>query len=334
MLDIIKKRLVMLVFVVFGVSVIMFLMTHVIPGDPAQMIVGQHASQETYQNVREQLGLNDSLFVQYFDYIKGVLQGDLGTSIRTQQPVLSDLIAYFPATLELIFYAFIFAIFFGVILGVITAVKNNTKYDYIGRIISIMGVSIPVFLSGLVVIIILYGMLGWFPASGRLDLFLESPPHITGFYTIDSLLTGQFDVFTNSLWHIILPSIILGYVQLSTVARQVRSSMIDVLNEEYIRTAYANGLPKLFLIIRYALRNALIPTITVIGVSVGTLLGGAVVTEIVFNWPGMGKYVVDSITSLDFPAIMGFTFVISIGYVFINLVVDLLYVVLDPQIRE
>lgn len=334
MLEIIKKRLVMLIFVIFGVSLITFIMTNIIPGDPARMIVGQRASQEAYQKIREQLGLDQPLIIQYFDYMKGLLHGNLGTSIRTQQPVLNDLIAFFPATLELVIYAFIFAIIFGVFLGVITAVKNNTKWDYIGRIISITGVSLPVFLSGLIVIIIFYGKLGWFPASGRLDLFVVPPPHITGLYTLDSLLVGQIETFKNSVWHLILPSIILGYVQLSTITRQVRSSMIEVLNEEYIRTAKANGLSHWFLIIRYALRNALMPTITVIGISFGMLLGGAVVTEIVFNWPGMGKYVVDSISNLDFPAIMGFTLLIAVGYVLINLIVDLLYLFLDPQIRE
>jgi len=334
MWNIIKKRLIMLIFVIFGVSLIMFLMTHVIPGDPARMIVGQRASQETYQRVREQLGLNDPLYVQYFHYLGQLAHLNLGTSIRTQQPVISDLLAYFPATLELIFYAFLFAIFFGVILGVITAVKNNTKYDYIGRIFSLTGVSVPVFLSGLAAIIIFYGKFGWFPASGRLDMFLNPPPRITGFYTIDSLLTGNFAVFKNAIWHLVMPATVLGLVQLSTIARQVRSSMIEVLNQEYIRTAHANGLPKWFLIIRYALRNALIPTVTVIGVMFGTLLGGAVVTETVFNWPGMGSYVVQSISSLDFPAIMGFTLVISVAYVLINLIVDLLYLFLDPQIRE
>jgi len=334
LVTIIRNRLLMLVLVIFGVSLITFFMANVIPGDPARMMVGQHASQEAYERIREQLGLNKPLYVQYIDYMKGLVHGDLGTSIRTQQPVLNDLLAYFPATLELVIYAFIFAIIFGTLLGVLTAVKNNTKWDYIGRFISTTGVSVPVFLSGLVVIIIFYGKLGWFPASGRLDLFVEPPPRITGLYTVDSLLTGNFQCFANALWHLLLPSIILGYVQMSTITRQIRSSMIDVLNEEYIRTAKANGLSKGFLIFRYALRNALIPTVTVIGVSFGSLLGGAVVTETVFNWPGMEKYVVDSITNLDFPAIMGFTIFIAIGYVLINLIVDLLYIVLDPQIRE
>lgn len=334
MWKIVKDRLIMLIFVIFGVSMITFLLSNVIPGDPARMIVGQRASQEVYEQVREQLGLNDPLHIQYFNYVKGLLHGDLGTSIRTKQPVLSDLLTYFPATLELVIFAFLFAIFFGIIIGVLTAVYKNTFIDYIGRIFSISGVSIPAFLSGLIVILIFYKHLGWFPSSGRMDLMMARPPTITGFYTIDSLLVGDFTAFQNALKHLFLPSLVLSYVQLSAITRQVRSSMIQVLNEDYIRTAKANGISSWMLTIRYALRNSLIPTITVIGVSFGALLGGAVVTEIVFNWPGMGKYVVDSIGNLDFPAIMGFTIFIAVAYVIINLIVDLLYLVLDPQIRE
>jgi len=334
MLKVIKDRMIMLIFVVFGVSLITFTISNIIPGDAARMIVGQRASQETYEKVREQMGLNDPLFTQYFNYVKGLFKGDFGTSIRTQQPVMDDLLSYFPATLELVIFAFLIAIFFGVIIGVLTAVYNNTKIDYIGRIFSISGVSTPVFLSGLIVILIFYGKLGWFPSSGRFDLIMARPPTITGLYTIDSLLSGNLEAFKSAVWHLILPALILSYVQLSTITRQVRSSMIDVLNQDYIRTARANGLSSWTLIIRYALRNSLIPTITVIGVSFGALLGGAVITEIVFNWPGMGKYVVDSIGNLDFPAIMGFTIFIAIGYVLINLIIDLLYLVLDPQIRE
>lgn len=334
MLKVIKDRMIMLIFVVFGVSLITFTISNIIPGDAARMIVGQRASQETYEKVREQMGLNDPLFTQYFNYVKGLFKGDFGTSIRTQQPVMDDLLSYFPATLELVVFAFLIAIFFGVIIGVLTAVYNNTKIDYIGRIFSISGVSTPVFLSGLIVILIFYGKLGWFPSSGRFDLLMARPPTITGLYTIDSLLSGNLAAFKSAVWHLILPAVILSYVQLSTITRQVRSSMIDVLNQDYIRTARANGLSSWTLIIRYALRNSLIPTITVIGVSFGALLGGAVITEIVFNWPGMGKYVVDSIGNLDFPAIMGFTIFIAIGYVIINLIIDLLYLVLDPQIRE
>ncbi|MGG1663150.1 ABC transporter permease [Brevibacillus sp. NRS-1366] len=331
---IIRNRLLMLVLVIFGVSCITFLMSNVIPGDPARMIVGVKASEETYQRVREQMGLNDPLYMQYLNYVKGLLTGDLGTSLRTQQPVLDDLITYFPATMELVLFTFVVAIILGVAIGVLTAVKSNTVWDYVGRIFSISGASLPVFWSGLMVIILFYGVLGWLPASERIDLFVDAPPTITGLYTVDSLLSGNMKAFYNAVLHLVLPVTILAFAHLSTISRQIRASMLEVLQQDYIKTARANGLTSGLLIFRYALRNALMPTVTVVGLSIGSLLGGAVVTETIFNWPGLGKYVVDSIANLDFPAIMGFTIMIAIGYVLINLIVDLLYMALDPQIRE
>lgn len=330
----IRQRLLMLVFVLFGVTVATFLMSHVIPGDPAQMMAGPHASPETLQSIREQLGLNQPLWVQYLDYMKELFHGDLGTSIRTQQPVAQDLFTFFPATLELVLYAFLIAVLFGIPLGVLAAVKRNTFWDYVTRVFSIGGVSIPVFWSGLVLILIFYGHLGWLPASGRLDIDLPKPPMTTGLYTVDSALTGYWADLFNSLWHLVLPAVTLSYVQMSVIMRQVRSSMIEVLSQEFMLTGRANGLGPMFLLIRYGLRNAMVPTITVIGLSFGSLLGGAVVTETIFDWPGMGQYVVQSIASLDFPAIMGFTVVIAAAYVLINLVVDLVHYALDPQIRR
>jgi len=331
---IILKRLGFLVFVVFGVTLISFILSHVIPGDPASMMAGQRASKETVQSIREQLGLDQPLWIQYADYIRQLATGDFGISIRTHQPVLDDLLTYFPATLELAVAAFAIAILIGIPLGVISALKKNTFWDHFSRIFSISGVSIPVFWSGLVVILIFYGYLGWFPANGRIDDNINPPTHTTGFYILDSLLTGDTIALFSSVKHIFLPALVLSFAQLAIITRQVRASMLEVMSQEYIRTAVANGIHGRLLIISYALRNALIPTITVIGTSFGSLLGGAVVTETVFGWPGMGKFVVDSIAYLDFPAIMGFTILISIGYVLINLIVDLLYGLLNPQIRE
>jgi peptide/nickel transport system permease protein len=331
---IIAKRLVMLVLVVFGVTLITFLLSHIIPGDPARMMVGQRASEQTLLTVRKQLALDQPVGVQYELYLRGLLHGDLGTSIRTQQPVARDLMTFFPATVELALVAFVFAILIGIPLGVLSAVKKDTAWDHSGRVFAIAGVSIPVFWSGLVVILIFYGYLGWFPSTGRMDINLHPPTHITGLYLVDSLLSGDWIAFKNSLWHLFLPAVVLSYAQLAIVMRQVRASMLEVLGQEYIRTARANGISGLFLLFQYALRNALIPTITVIGLSFGSLLGGAVVTETIFSWPGMGKYVVDSISNLDFPAIMGFTLLISIGYIVINLLVDVTYYYLDPQIKE
>lgn len=280
------------------------------------------------------MGLDQPVWVQYFTYVKGLFAGDFGNSIRTQQPVIHDLFTFFPATIELALLAFLLAILVGIPLGVLAAVKKDTGWDHGARVFSIAGVSTPVFWSGLVMILFFYGYLGWFPSTGRLDLNIQPPVKITGLYFLDSLLTGNWQAFKNSLWHIFLPVITLSYAQLAIVTRQVRASMIEVLGQEYIRTALANGISGSFLLFRYALRNALIPTVTVVGLSFGSLLGGAVVTETIFGWPGMGKYVVDSIAYLDFPAIMGFTLIISIGYVLINLLVDLIYYILDPQIKQ
>ncbi|MDQ0272713.1 ABC transporter permease [Cytobacillus purgationiresistens] len=334
MTKMIFKRLLLLVFVVFGVTLITFILSNIIPGDPASMMAGQRANQETLEQVREQLGLDQPILTQYANYMQGLLTGDLGTSIRTQKPVLDDLIIFFPATLELAILAFFIAIIIGIPLGILAAVKKNTFWDHASRIFTISGISTPVFWSGLLVIFIFYGVLGWFPANGRIEMQVNPPTHVTGLYLLDSLLSGDWVAFQSSLRHILLPAIVLSFAQLAIITRQVRASMLEVLEKEYFRTAIANGINGPYLLIKYGLRNALIPTITVIGVSFGALLGGAVVTETVFGWPGMGKYVVDSIAYLDFPAMMGFTVFISIGYVLINLIVDLSYYVLNPQIKE
>jgi peptide/nickel transport system permease protein len=334
LLKIILNRFGFLILVIFGVTLITFLLSHVIPGDPASLIAGQHASSTTVHKIREQLGLNQPIWIQYTDYIRQLLHGDFGTSIRTQNPVLSDLENYFPATLELVILAFVFAIALGIPLGILSAVKKGSFWDQLTRVFSIGGVSIPVFFSGLIAILVFYGYLNWLPSGGRISTDINTPTHITGFYILDSLLSGDSVALKSSVSHIILPAVVLSYAQLAIITRQVRASMLEVMSQEYIRTAVANGIHGRFLLVSYALRNALIPTMTVIGTSFGSLLGGAVVTETVFGLPGMGKYVVDSIAYLDFPAIMGFTFFISIGYVLINLVVDLLYYSLNPQLRE
>lgn len=334
MIQMIVKRLGLLLFVVFGVTLVTFFMSHVIPGDPASLIAGQRASEETLQSIRQQLGLDQPVWIQYFHYIGDLLTGDLGTSIRTQRPVLDELITFFPATLELAIAAFVIAIVIGIPLGVLAALKKNSIWDNLSRVFSISGVSIPVFFSGLIVILIFYGKLGWLPSNGRIALDINPPTHITGFYILDSLFTGDMIALKSSLQHLVLPALVLSYAQLAVITRQVRASMLEVMSQEYIRTAVANGIKGRLLIISYALKNALIPTVTVIGVAFGSLLGGAVVTETIFGWPGMGKFVVDSISSLDFPAMMGFTIIISIGYVLINLIVDIIYGLLNPQMKQ
>ncbi|MDN4493079.1 ABC transporter permease [Ureibacillus aquaedulcis] len=334
MIQMIVKRLGLILFVVFGVTLVTFFMSHVIPGDPASLIAGQRASEETLQSIRQQLGLDQPVWIQYFHYLGDLLTGDLGTSIRTQRPVLDELITFFPATIELAIAAFAIAIVLGIPLGILAALKKNSIWDNLSRVFSISGVSIPVFFSGLIVILIFYGKLGWLPSNGRIALDINPPTHITGFYILDSIFTGDMVALKSSLQHLILPALVLSYAQLAVITRQVRASMLEVMSQEYIRTAVANGIKGRLLIISYALKNALIPTVTVIGVAFGSLLGGAVVTETIFGWPGMGKFVVDSISYLDFPAMMGFTIIISIGYVLINLIVDIIYGLLNPQMKQ
>jgi peptide/nickel transport system permease protein len=334
MLRLILHRLGMLVVVVFFVSIATFLMARVVPGDPAQVIAGPHASAETIRSIRGQLGLDRPLVVQYADYVNGLLHGDLGRSITTQRPVSEDLVTFFPATLELVCYAFVVALLVGVPLGVLAAVRRRSWLDYLARVVALGGLSMPVFWLGLVMILIFYARLGWLPSSGRLSQQLPPPPTVTGFYTVDAALTGYWATFVDCLRHLVLPVLVLAYVQLAVVVRQLRSSMITVLSLDYVRTALAAGLRRRTVLLTFGLRNALVPMITVLAVAFGSLLGGAVVTETVFDWPGMGNYVVHSIRSLDFPAIMGFTIVVAIAYVLINLAADLTNLWLNPEVRR
>lgn len=320
-----------LLLVVAGVCVITFIISHLIPGDPARLLAGERATDEIVQHIRQQLGLDLPLWQQFARYVGALLHGDLGMSIRTGRPVLDDLKAFFPATLELAFCALLIALLVGVPLGVLSAVYRNRWLDHLVRLLALTGISTPAFWLGLGVIVLFYGKLNLLPGSGRLDDWFDPPAHITGFYLIDALLHGDLDVFGNALAHLILPASTLAFVHLGIVARQIRSAMLEQLSEDYIRTALASGLSRFTLIVRYALPNALIPSVTVLGLALGDLLYGAVLTETVFAWPGMGAYVVSSIQSLDFPAVMGFAVVVSFAYVLVNLLVDLLYLWIDPR---
>ncbi|MGV2397341.1 MAG UNVERIFIED_CONTAM: ABC transporter permease, partial [Klebsiella aerogenes] len=289
------------------------------------------ASDEIVRHIRQQLGLDLPLWQQFARYVDALLHGDLGTSIRTGRPVLEDLKTFFPATLELAFCALLIALLVGIPLGVLSAVYRNRWTDHLVRLMALTGISTPAFWLGLGVIVLFYGKLDWLPGSGRLDDWFDPPTRVSGFYLLDSLLEGDIEVFFNALQHLILPAATLAFVHLGIVARQIRSAMLEQLNEDYIRTALASGLPKFTIVVRYALPNALIPSITVLGLALGDLLYGAVLTETVFAWPGMGAYVVSSIQALDFPAVMGFAIVVSFAYVLVNLVVDLLYLWIDPR---
>ena len=333
-LNIIRRRLVLLIFVVFGVSVVTFVISHMIPGDPARMMAGERASAETVARLREALGLDRPLHVQYLTYVGDLVQGDFGVSIRTQRPVLDDILRFFPATIELAVAALLFAILLGIPLGVLSAVAKDRGIDHVTRTLSVTGISTPAFWLGLLLIYFFYGQLGILPGSGRIAGNMSPPPFITGFYTVDSLIAGDWAALRSAFAHLVLPALTLGFIHLGVVTRQIRSAMLEVLQEDYIRTAKASGLSRTRIILDHGLRNALIPSVTMIGLAFGDLLYGAVLTETVFAWPGMGNYVVESIAALDFPAIMGFTVVASTAYVLLNLLVDLTYMFLDPQIRE
>ena len=333
-LTLLRKRLLGLLLVVFGVSLITFTISHLIPGDPARLIAGDRASDALVAGIRHQLGLDLPLYQQYGRYVLDLVQGDLGTSIRTNRPVLEDLQAFFPATLELALVALFLAILVGVPLGVLSAVYHNRAIDQIARTLAVTGISTPAFWLGLGAIVLFYGHLGWLPGGGRLSEGLTPPSTITGFYLIDALLEGNFSLFVDALKHLILPAATLGFVTLGVISRQIRSAMLDQLGEDYIRTARAYGLSKWTVILRHALPNALIPSVTVLGLTLGDLLYGAVLTETVFAWPGMGAYVVKSIQSLDFPAVMGFAILVSFIYVLLNMAIDLLYRVIDLRIGE
>lgn len=329
--SLIRQRSWGLLLVVAGVCVITFIISHLIPGDPARLLAGDRASDEIVQHIRQQLGLDLPLWQQFIRYVEQLMHGDLGRSIRTGRPVLEDLKAFFPATLELAFCALLIALVVGIPLGVLSAVYKNSWLDHLVRLLALTGISTPAFWLGLGVIVLFYGKLNLLPGSGRLDDWFDPPARITGFYLIDSLLNGDIDVFFNALTHLILPATTLAFVHLGIVARQIRSAMLEQLSEDYIRTALANGLTKFTMVVRYALPNALIPSVTVLGLALGDLLYGAVLTETVFAWPGMGAYVVSSIQALDFPAVMGFAIVVSFAYVLVNLFVDLLYLWIDPR---
>ncbi len=329
----VARRLALMVLVVFGVLVITFVVSHVVPADPVGAILGGNAPQEKVDALRRQLGLDKPLHLQFVDYLWGAVRGDLGRSLRTGRPVWDDIQQYFPATVELTFSAIVLAILFGVPMGVISAVKRNEAADHGARLFSIIGVSMPVFWTGLILMLFLYHRLGWLPGPGRIDLEVLPPPSRTGLLLLDSLFARNWEALTNGLAHLIMPAFVLGYVATATIARTTRSSMLDVLHQDYIRTARAKGLRDRLVIIRHALRNALIPTVTIIGLVFGGLLEGSVLTETIFAWPGLGRYITTGYITLDYPAVMGGTLYIALVFSIVNLVVDLTYAVLDPRIR-
>lgn len=326
------KRFLFLIPVLVGVTLLTFAVSHVMPSNPAAVALGPHATEETITAFNQRWGLDQPLYIQYFRYVKRLLTGDLGTSMQSLRPVSTDLLAYFPATLELTLSSLFFCLIIGIPIGVVSAVRKDKLIDHFSRIFSLIGVSIPVFWLGLLMLLVLYFQFDWFPGGGRLSATTSPPPSITGLYTIDSLLDGDWAKFKESVLHLILPMTCLGFAVTGVISRMTRSSMINVLQEQYMKTAAAKGLSFYKVIYLHALKNAILPVITISGVLFGQLLAGAVLTETVFAWPGMGLYIVRSILHFDFQPIMGFTVLVAIVYVLINFIVDILYVIIDPRI--
>jgi peptide/nickel transport system permease protein len=328
----ILKRLALMAVVIFGVVIIVFVITRVIPADPVGAILGGNAPQALVDDMRHQLGLDKSIPAQLVDYLGGILHGDFGTSLKSSRPVAVDIMEYLPATIELAISSIIFAVIVGVLLGILSAVFRNKPIDHFSRVFSILGISVPGFWLGLLLLLVFYYLLDWLPGGGQLSMFLF-PTRVTGLILLDAIITGQGAVFLDGLRHLILPTIVLGYGTTASIARIMRASMLDVLQQDYIRTARAKGLSRWTVIMSHATRNAMIPVITIIGLEFGSLLGGAVLTETIFSWPGLGRYIVNSLLTLDYPAVSGGTLFIAFIYSLVNVVVDILYAVLDPRMR-
>ena len=328
----IANRLIWLILVLIGVTLLTFTMTNLIPADPARAAAGLDARAEQVEEIRKDMGLDKPLYVQYFSYIWRLLHGDLGMSSRSRRPVLKDLASYFPATMELAIATMIIYTLVGVPLGIVGAIKRGTLLDRLLDAFSIVGVAMPQFWLALMFQLILFGRLGWFPSSGRLPIGLEPPARVTGMYVVDSLLAGDLQTVLASTHHLCLPALTLALGSIGNVTRVARRSMIGVLGTDYVRTARAKGLRERAVIWKHAFKNALIPVITILGLQIGSVLSGAVLVEIVFAWPGIGKYLFDSIAYIDFQPIMGTTLLIAFVFVLANLIVDIAYVAIDPRI--
>jgi dipeptide transport system permease protein len=334
MLGFLMRRLGMLIPTFLGVSFLAFMFIRVLPGDPILLMAGERSiKHERYLELLTQYGFDRPIVEQYGVYLGQLLHGDLGVSIVTKKPVLSEFLTLFPATLELSLAAIIIAIAIGIPAGMIAAVRRGSIADHGIMATALVGFSMPIFWWALLLIIVFSGWLGWTPVSGRIDLVYYFKP-VTGFMLIDSLISGQKGAFHSALSHLILPAIVLATIPLAVIARQTRSAMLEVLGEDYVRTARAKGLPPRRVIGIHALRNALIPVVTTIGLQVGVLLTGAILTETIFSWPGIGKWMVDSIFRRDYPSVQGGLLLIAMLVVFVNLTVDLLYGLINPRIRH
>ncbi|MEM9633553.1 MAG: ABC transporter permease subunit [Pseudomonadota bacterium] len=334
MLRFLLGRLGLLIPTFIGVTLVSFAFIRLLPGDPAELLAGERGiSPERRAEVLSQLGFDKPYWQQYLDYIFGIFQGDLGISFVSKKPVLDEFMTLFPATAELAICAIIIAVCVGIPAGIFAAVKRGSVADQAIMGTALVGYSMPIFWWGLLLIIFFSGILGWTPVSGRISLMFFFP-QVTGFMLIDSLLSGEKGAFLSAVRHLILPSIVLATIPLAVIARQTRSAMLEVLGEDYVRTARAKGLPPRAVIGLHALRNALIPVVTTIGLQVGVLLAGAILTETIFSWPGIGKWLVDSISRRDYLVVQGGLLLIAGIIMLVNLIVDVLYGLINPRIRH
>ena len=322
----------MLVPVVLGVSIIAFSLIHLAPGDPARTMLGERATQEQLNEIREKYGLNEPLYVQYGIWLNGVLHGDLGRSITSHEDVGKEIGDRLPNTMELAIGAMIFATIIGVFAGIISATKQYSITDYTCMGIALFGISMPVFWLGIMLMMIFGVFLGWLPIGGRIDLLIPFQ-RVTGFMIFDSIITGNLPALISVLRHLTLPAIALGTIPMAMIARVTRSSMLEVLRQDFIRTERAKGLSERMVIYKHAVRNAMVPVVTVIGLNVGLLLAGAILTETVFSWPGVGRLVVNAVYERDYPLVVGCILVFAIIFVIVNLITDILYTYIDPRIH-
>ncbi len=329
------RRLALAVLALFGVVLVAFLVAHLVPADPLAVVLSDQATKDPSIRAAyvKRWGLDRPLPEQFWAYLTNVARGDLGESFTTRRPVLHDLAQFMPATIELAVAALAVSLLVGVPLGVWAAVRHNRAPDHAARAVALAGAASPIFWTGLLALYVFYYLLEWAPGPGRLDTHLAYPPTVVGFLLVDSALAGRGDVFLSALRHIVLPALVLGWFIMGIVSRTTRSALLEVLTAEYVRTARAKGLGARAVVGRHALRNALIPLVTVTGLNFAGLLSGAVLTETVFAWPGLGRYAVTASTRLDYPAILGVTMLTALIYIVVNLVVDVLYGVLDPRIR-
>ena len=329
------RRLLLIPPMLVGITLLSFVLSHAVPADPVTANLGEQAAAnpEIVAAFKHHWGLDRPLPEQYGIYLWRVIHGDFGVSISTRQAVAVDLRQHLPPTIELALVAIILGLLIGIPLGILSAVRRDRLVDQVGRMFSLVGTSTPIFWLGLVMILVFYAKLGWAPPPGRLSARIAAPPFMTGFVVLDGLLSGRLDAVADALKHLILPALVLSSYSLGIITRMMRGSMLEVLDEDYVRTARAKGLPRWDVLVRHAARNALIAVLTVVGLSFGGLLSGAVVTETVFAWPGLGSYAFQSSTSLDIPAIMGVGIIIASIYIVVNLLVDVAYAAIDPRIR-